>query len=74
MKTSAILKVATFGLAFGMGVVNAASSSCATWCQSYSWQMQSSFCAEQRGGSACASSVPLNGYFYQQCVSNYCSN
>lgn len=69
------IKLAVLGVAMSFGLtagVSAASSSCTQWCKSYSWQMQATYCGSVNGGSACASSIPLNGHFYNQCVSNYC--
>ena len=74
MKKSIQFKVALAGLAMGLGLTGAASAggSCVSWCDSYSWSMQASYCAAQRGGSACASSQPLNKYFVDKCVRTYC--
>lgn len=74
MKKSIQFKVALAGLAMGLGLTGAASASnsCQSWCTSYSWSMQASYCASVRGGSACASSQPLNAHMYNQCVQKYC--
>ena len=75
MKSSIKTKLATLGFALGLGLTGVSSSvlaACSVDCSTHSWQMQASYCASQRGGSACASSEPLNEHFFRVCRTKYC--
>ncbi|GAA0812319.1 hypothetical protein GCM10009111_06140 [Colwellia asteriadis] len=62
--------VLSVGLMFGMS--SAYAGSCYYDCDSYAKSQRIQLCADNRGGSACATSEAIYNYFYQQCQQGNC--
>ena len=71
MNNSIKLKIATLGVALGLGMVNTAANAGSSSCARTAIQQTTSYCASIGAGSACGSvHSGIYRYFYDQCMRN----